>query len=279
MSRFRKVLAGMLMIILADDAMAAKPVIDYSNLAKNTVTAMQTQRQTVVQLQQYLAQSQDLILQVKNLQQLNPQLLNTMISRGYLPPEAMAAATGMDAAKAAAGVYANVSNAKDEIVKMHAILNGVNGSLFQLQKMAALDGTSMQDRLAWEARELQAGRVRQAKTYQELTTQLEQLNYHKARTDAIANALPNASGALQALQLNGAQMGIVTDQLSQLTQIQTTTAAAVTKQNIEADDRRLAIYKMDMITKARKCKMGISRNSQCAKWISTAEAQWPEAMK
>ena len=248
-------------------------------LVQTTRTQIESSKQTVIQLQQYRNMVENLILQSKNLESINPSIIKNAINRGWLPPEAIALDSGMDIARSAAGVYSTIKSGQDEILKTMKILDGIDKSMLAAEQVAFREKISVNEVLNLQAKAAAEGRLKDYETFNTLKNSLGQLQFHQSRTDQIMKSLPTASGALQALQANGAQMGVVSDQLSQLIQTQVTNTSQLVKSSIEKENQKMSDDNAILIAKARKCVMGLSKHADCQSWISYVNQNWPDKLK
>ena len=79
-----------LALLAAQPALAAgKIVFDPTNFGRNLITAAQSVKQTAQMAAQYQKQVEKWVLQVRDLKQLDPAVVQMAIDRGMLPPEAL----------------------------------------------------------------------------------------------------------------------------------------------------------------------------------------------
>lgn len=212
--------------LASPQASAAKIVFDPQNFAKNTIEAAQSVRQTAIQANQLATQTQQYMLMVRDLQQIDPGVLRAGLERGYLPAGAIAARTPAELIAAAAGVYSSYEQASAEMRAMAGIYGKIDTMMLELQRKAHVERTSIEDLLTKEAEAAAQSRSAAGRELTRLQEGLGQLRRHQARADEIAKALPTASGTVQLLQLVGAQNHLLADQVSQLIQTSTSTAGA-----------------------------------------------------
>ena len=212
--------------LLAASAEAADIVFDPSNFVKNALTSAETVKQTAIQASQLAKQTQDLALQIRNMQRIDSRLIQQAISRGLLPAEAAGAVSGAEAAAAAAGVYSTYAKTAIEMQDLYAVYTQVDRLMLDLQRLEAADGRPLAKLLEADAKAAAAGRARASSELVRLQQSLGQLKYHQSRADALAQALPAAGGTVELLQVVGAQNHLMSDQLSQLIQTSVSSAQA-----------------------------------------------------
>ncbi len=263
-----KIGAGLIALTLTSQCLAAKIVYDPWNMAKNAVTAAQQASATAANLKQLAVQQQDFILQVRNITAVKPDIVKAAIERGMLPAGAIDAATGVQVAREAAGVYAILKSGQDEMTKLYQVLGRVGQVGQILNSQAAAGNSDPGEMLQYQGQQALAGRENAAREYLQLRDGLSELEYHKARTDTIMKQLPEASGALEAIQEVGMQTGVLSDQLSQMITIQTKQAVTQQKRELVQDDDRYRDWLVGMEAEARNCKMyGMTYSKRCPEYM------------
>lgn len=228
-----------LVMLAAQPALAAgKIVFDPTNFGRNLITAAQSVKQTAQLAAQYQKQIEQWVLQVRDLKQLDPAIIQMAIDRGMLPPEVIGG-NKADVIKAAGGVYASFSQTVQELGGMMNSLADLQTQSLNLSRMSVQSGKPIPDILAAQAAAAGQGRDFAAGELRRLQISLGQLAQHQKRADALAAQIPQNSGTVEALGTIAAQNHLVTDQLSSLIQVAASQATAAQAQAVDTQSDRL----------------------------------------
>lgn len=215
----------------------AQIVFDPSNFGKNTVTATQQVRQTAIQTNTLARETQQYMLMLQNVKQLTPQVINQAVARGLIPAgQYQSPSQAIGAAEGVYKSYRAASASMDSMLNVYAEFDKVNA---EIERISRQSGVSPPRLMQFEADRAAQGKALANSELQRLNDLNGELQYHQKRSDALASAIPSASGALQMLQVVGVQNHLMNDQLTQL--IQTTASNAMATQNeayLKADERK-----------------------------------------
>jgi len=201
-------------------------VFDPSNFSKNTITAAQTIRQTAIQANQLATQTQQYMLQVRNLRQVPVEVINQGINRGYLPVDAVGLMTPADVLKSAGGVYSSYRQTVQEMDAMQNTYAKLDSLWSDISNISTSANVTPERLLEVEARAAAQGRAMADSELERLQESLGQLEHHQQRADLLASQLPQAGGTVELLQTIGAQNHLLSDQVTQLIQVGASAAQA-----------------------------------------------------
>jgi len=196
---------------------AGKVVFDPANFSKNTVTSVQTVKQTAHQaaiLAQEVKQYQKM---VQDLTQLNPAVIQQGITRGYIPPGDYGSTA--DLARAAQGVYSTYSDVNKTMTSMDGTYQGMDTLMKDLDRTSIKSKVSAERVLQYDFDRAQKGISQDRNYYRNLQSLNNQLEQHQKRADYLAGELPKQSGTVGMLQLVGTQNSLLQDQMSHLIQV------------------------------------------------------------
>lgn len=194
----------------------ALAVFDGANFGRNALTAMQTARVYSQEVMQYSLQIRQYLNMLQMAKSLNPALIEAGLARGALP--AGFSGTLGDAQASAQGVYGTSQN-------VHALMEDVGKTFGQsidfsngMNRMSISTGKSWQQIIDGEIESARQGKMYDAKMFQAAQGLNQQMQQHKARSDALAGQLRTNDSLLGAVTTVGGSLNLMSDQMSSLIQ-------------------------------------------------------------
>lgn len=194
----------------------ALTVFDGANFWKNALTAMQTARISSQESMQYSLQIRQYLNMLQMAKSLNPALIEAGLARGALPVGFNG--TLGDAQSSAQGVYGTSQN-------VQALMEDVGKTFGQsidfsngMNRMSISTGKSWQQIMQDEIESARQGKMYDAKMFQAAQGLNQQMQQHKARSDALAGQLRTNDSLLGAVTTVGGSLNLMSDQMSSLIQ-------------------------------------------------------------
>jgi P-type conjugative transfer protein TrbJ len=195
--------------LLSGTAQADKIVFDPTNFLKNSVTAAQTAKQSVILTNQLMTQVDQYRAMLVHLQKLPSDAISLRIL-GRVPGSID------DAQTLSADVYSNYQQLSNNLSGLSNAYQSVSSVIQDATRLGVLSGQSVEQLLEGEVKMKAAGRQSQT-NYASLFDNLgRDIDNYKRRSDGLAERLPSNSGLMEGLGTLGAQNHIVIDQLSNL---------------------------------------------------------------
>lgn len=211
--------------MLSTSANAGKIVFDPSNFAKNTISAMQNQKQTAEMVTSNMHQYNQYKTMLQNLKNMSSSQVQAVIQRGVA--NGLITSTNPDAALTEAqGVYGNYEQLHQTMNNMGGVYGQLNKQVNEMDRLSANSGLSWEQILQSEHAAARAGQTAATQNYTNLQSLLNQLGNFQTRADTLANRIPLNQGAVQSLSTLSAQNHLISDQLSGLLQASVSQAQA-----------------------------------------------------
>ena len=213
----------------------AQIVFDPSNFQKNTITSVQQVQQTAKQAAILAEEVKQYQMMVRDLNQLNPAVIQQGISRGYIPT-GQYNSTG-EVITASQGVYSSYKDVNKTMTMMDGTYKGMDDLMKDLDRTSIKSKVSSERILQYDFQRAQKGIEQDKNYYKNLQLLNNQLEQHQKRADYLASELPAQSGTVGMLQIVGSQNTLLQDQMSHLIQVSSMSTEKVVQQSLDQQEK------------------------------------------
>jgi P-type conjugative transfer protein TrbJ len=218
MRNIKSVVAGLFLVLVANNAMADKIVFDPTNFVKNATSAAQNAAQTTKLAAQYQLQIQQYANMLQNVKKLDSNTIAKGVGLGALD-EGGHYQTVSDAVRATNSAYGAYHALENNMYRTSTAYDELARIGRNMSTQSASTGIPVDELLRRDIENAKAGQVNAAQRFNALKTVNGQLKDYEFRRTQIASQIPANSGLLESMSTMSQSALTTNDQLSSLLQI------------------------------------------------------------